>query len=80
MHPVLEIPELFTLILQHQPEKNVLLQIALTCTTLKEAVLDELWADLDSIVPLLQLLSPLVKVSNQWVCSDCCMASCGYLY
>ena len=69
MHPAFEIPELFTLILKHQPDKNALLQMALTCTALKEAVLDELWADLDSIVPLLLLLSPLVKVTNQWVCT-----------
>ena len=47
-----------------------LLNAALTCKDFSDVALDALWEELDSLVPLLKLLSPLHVEDGAYVCAN----------
>ncbi|KAH9948842.1 hypothetical protein B0H21DRAFT_787475 [Amylocystis lapponica] len=79
MHRALDIPEIIYEIIQHlqpqtscnycyeSPQLRDLAKVARVCKALSEPTLDILWRELDNMLPLLRLLSPLqsVSVGNQ---------------
>jgi len=50
--------------------KRHLLWVALTCTTFREPALNSLWRSLDTLLPLLKLLSPFKVLNGVNVRSD----------
>ncbi|KAL5480629.1 hypothetical protein ACEPAI_1900 [Sanghuangporus weigelae] len=60
MDPIFSVPELTSLIFDHL-NKPALISCALVCKSWNELALDKLWKELDSLVPLISLLTPLKK-------------------
>ncbi|KAG8923529.1 hypothetical protein FRC01_012662, partial [Tulasnella sp. 417] len=56
MHHALSIPEILQLVLSSGVCRATMRNAALTCTLWKDAALDELWKDLDSVFPLIWVL------------------------
>lgn len=59
MHRALSIPEILQLVLSSGVCRITARNAALTCRLWMEPALDELWKDLDSVLPLFWVLVPL---------------------
>ena len=56
--------------LQEYGEKWCLLNVALTSKDFLDVALDELWEDMDSFLPLLELLPALQVKDDEYVCAN----------
>ena len=71
---------IFSNLIEYKPESKLstkclpragladLLQVGLTCKAFVEPVLDLLWYQMDSLLPLLHLISKVMKVAGVYVC------------
>ena len=60
----------FYLQVENYDKYQCLLNAALTCKDFLDVALNELWEELDSLVPLLELLPTLRVEDNAYVCAN----------
>lgn len=65
-HDIFSVPEIIDNILDLATSGSRV-QAARVCQNWSSSSLDRIWRELPSILPLLELLSPLTAVANQWV-------------
>ena len=61
---------LLAMTVTHLYEYDELLNAALTCKDFLEVALDALWEDMNSLLPLLQLLPALQFKDDSYVCAN----------
>ena len=61
---------LLAMTVTHLKEYDELLNAALTCKDFLEVALDALWEDMNSLLPLLQLLPALKLKDDSYVCAN----------
>ncbi|KAG9045363.1 hypothetical protein FS837_006432 [Tulasnella sp. UAMH 9824] len=77
MHRALYIPEVLQLVLSSDVSRVTLRDAALTCSLWQDAALDQLWKDLDSVLPIIWVLVPIFarrresyEKTTRWTADD----------